>query len=569
VPFLFLAMNPSATASRRAFGVIALALLAALSAALYAPYFHNPLLFDDRFFFSGRGFSHYAASPFGLGIRIPAYFSLAIVETTIGGIQAHRITSLVLHVACAGALYALARALQLRPLAAFAGAALFAVHPVAVYGAGYLVQRSMLLATLFSLLSLLMFLRGQRNASASDLVAAALLYSLAVLSKEHAILLPATALALAPLGGIGPRAALRNTAIYWAACAPAALFVVLLSKGIIGQAYEPYFDAVATQATNAHWGDVLASPWVGSAIVQAALFFQYIALWLAPMTSAMSLDLRVQFAELWSPAVALPAVFAFCGWIALATYLLFRRGRIGVAAWGALYFWIMFIPELATVRYQEPFVLYRSYLWAPGLVVAVAAGFDWLASPRRVLAVLVPALGVLAWQAHDRLESLSSGLAAWEDAVAKLPAGAIPGGYRPLYEVGREYLYAGRVRDAVRVTDRCMALYPTTFDCYFARGAIHMELKEYEKALPYIVRAARLRPADGGTRHHLGLILENLGCVDDAMAQYRLATQLRFAGAEYRIERLVSPGSGLLPPQAEPPVIRGDCARLLGKTPAG
>jgi tetratricopeptide (TPR) repeat protein len=562
-------MNIPRPGSRWLTGAIALALLAALAGALYLPYLGNPLLFDDRFFFSGRGFSHYASSPVGFGIRIPAYFSLALVEVLVGGVKAHRVASLVLHVACAGALYALVRSLQLGRLAAFGAAALFAVHPVAVYGAGYLVQRSILLATLFSLLSLLMFLRGQRKGSASDFVVAALLFSLAVLSKEHAILVPATALALAPLGGVGRRAALRNTAIYWAACAPAALFVVLLSKGVIGQAYEPYFDAVATQATNAYWGEVLASPWIGSAIVQAALFFQYIALWLLPTTSSMSLDLRVQFAELWSPAVALPAVFAFCGWIALSAYLVFRRGRIGVAAWGALYFWIMFLPELATVRYQEPFVLYRSYLWAPGLAVAVAAGIDWLATPRRVLALLVPALAVLAWQAHDRLESLSSGLAAWEDAVAKLPAGAIPGGYRPLYEVGREYLYADRVQDALRVTDRCMALYPTTFDCYFARGAIHMELKEYEKALPYIIRAARLRPADGGTRHHLGLILENLGCIDDAMAQYRLATQLRFAGAEYRIERLVSPGSGFLPPQAEPPVIRGDCARLLAKTPKG
>src|SRR5262249_40825850 len=158
-----------------------------------------------------------AASPFGLGIRIPAYFSLALVETTIGGMVAHRVVSLILHVACAGAIYALARSLQLRPLAAFAGAALFAVHPVAVYGAGYLVQRSILLATLFSVLSLLMFLRGLRSGRVSDALGAGLLYAVAVLSKEHAILLPAAAAAFAPLSGQAPRLALRNTAVYWLA----------------------------------------------------------------------------------------------------------------------------------------------------------------------------------------------------------------------------------------------------------------------------------------------------------------------------------------------------------------
>src|ERR1051326_5811 len=114
-------------------GLAALAILAVLAGALYVPYLGNARIFDDKFFFSGRGFSHYATFPFGFGIRIPAYFSLALVETQIGGIQAHRIVSLLLHVACAGSLYALARSLQLRPLAAFAGAALFVVHPVAVY----------------------------------------------------------------------------------------------------------------------------------------------------------------------------------------------------------------------------------------------------------------------------------------------------------------------------------------------------------------------------------------------------------------------------------------------------
>ena len=66
----------------------------------------------------------------------------------------------LLHVGCAWALFALLRSLEVRRPAAFAGAALFAVHPVAVYGAAYLTQRSIVVATLFALLSLLMFLRG-------------------------------------------------------------------------------------------------------------------------------------------------------------------------------------------------------------------------------------------------------------------------------------------------------------------------------------------------------------------------------------------------------------------------
>jgi tetratricopeptide (TPR) repeat protein len=552
--------------SARLAAIAALGLLAAMACALYLPYLGNPAVFDDKQFYSGLGFSRYASSPFGLGIRVPAFFSLAIVEVAFGRIEAHRVVSLVLHIACAWAVYALIRALEVRRLAALAGAALFAVHPVAVYGAAYLVQRSILLATLFGLLSLLLYLRDMRRGSYSDALDAAVLYSMAVLSKEHALLLPAAAAALVPLVGERLSFAWRYTALYFLACAPAALLVVLLSKGIIGQPYEPYFDAVAAQVTNAYWSEVLTSPWIGSVIAQAALFFKYVALWLVPSTADISLDVRVDFVELWSPAIALPALFGFLGWGALAAYLVTKRGRIGVAAFGLLYVWILYFTEFAAVRFQEPFVLYRSYLWAPGLAIAVAVALERL-QPRVMLALLIPALAVLAWQAHDRLNSFSSGLAVWEDAVAKLPPTAIPGGHRPLYEVGREYLYAGRIQDALQVTERCMKLYPTTYDCFFARAAFHIHLGQDEVALPYVMRAIALRPGDGVARHHLGLILENLGCQEEAKAQYRDALAKHFAGGQHRLDRIESPGKGLLPPRQAPPP-RGDCGKLLARSRA-
>lgn len=176
----------------------ALATLAALSAGLYLPFLGNPPIFDDRIFFSGYRFYEYARFPLGFGLRFPPYFSLAWVQVVFGSIEVHRLVSLLFHLACAWSLYALLRSLRLRRLAAFAGAALFAAHPVAVYGAAYFTQRSIVVATLFALLALLLFLRGLRSGSLSDALGAAALYSLSVLSKEHAILLPAAAAALAP-----------------------------------------------------------------------------------------------------------------------------------------------------------------------------------------------------------------------------------------------------------------------------------------------------------------------------------------------------------------------------------
>jgi tetratricopeptide (TPR) repeat protein len=519
--------------------------LIALGAALYLPFLGSPLVFDDRFFFSGRHFARYATTPLGLELRLPGYFTLAFVEVVSGRIEAHRLVSLALHLCVTLALYKLildllrhaAPATPAR-LAAFGAAAAFAVHPVAVYGAGYLIQRTGLLATLFSLLSLVFFFRGLRERRHADALTAALMFSLAVLSKETAVLLPAAALLLST----GERRfALRHAAIYSAACVPAALLAVLLVKGKIGSTYEPDFAVVAQQVGTTDPGGA----WLQSVATQLELFFRYLGVWLWPDTGSMSIDLRVEF------GIDYLRLFLFAAYAAFALYLLTRGGRAAMAGFGLLYVWLLFLVELSTVRFADPFVLYRSYLWAPGLAIALAAVLTrtWLQ------VALLAALPVLAVQAQDRLQSLSSGLALWRDAVDKLPVRPVPGGSRTLYQLGREYFYGGQTDRAIAAADRCIAQYPRTYDCYFARAAIHVELEQYESALPFIARAAELRPESGSARHLLGFALESLGRIEEAKGQYRAALKLGFHGAVHRLKRLEEPGSGLLPPtrSAKPP----------------
>ncbi len=534
---------------------LALVLLAALGGALYAPFLGNPAFFDDRYVFSGYRLAEYASSPFGLALRQPAYFSLALVQVLSGAMEMHRAVGLVFHVGCAWALYALLRELQRwceiadapqSRLVAFGGAAFMLLHPVAVYAAGYLVQRSIVLATLFGLLSLAVYLRGLRQQRLSAALGAAVLFSLAVLSKEHALLLPAVAAAAGAwlLRGHA-RFMLRYVALYLAACAPAAILVVLMAKGIVGQRYEPEFDAVAAQITQAHWNDVLERPWLGSALAQAVLFFRYAGLWLVPRTDGMALDLRVDFAALWHPSIALPALVAFVAIPVLGAYLACRRGAPRMAGFGLLYLWILYLLEFSVIRFQEPFVLYRSYLWAPGIAMLLAALAGRLA-PRAAALALLAAAPLLWLQSYDRLSTFSSGIALWEDAAAKLPAEPVPGGWRTLHSLGREYLYAGMPDKAVATAERCLAQYPGTYHCTMARAGIHAYLEEYEQAIPLIRRAMVIRPAEGWATAQLGFAMEQLGCREQARRHYQLAFEQGFIGAKYRLESLDSPGKGLL-----------------------
>ena len=535
---------------------IAAGLIAGLACGLYWPFLGSPRVFDDWVFFSGQNFSYYATHPFGPGLRLPPYFSLAVTEVEIGGLVAHRMVSLAFHIACALAIYKLIHDLLRlpanRPESAsganatawgFIGAALFAIHPVAVYGAGYLVQRTIVLATLFSLLSIMFFVRGLVRGRHADAVSAALMYSVAVLSKEHSILLPAAAALTVLLVGAERRFSVRHTTIYLSACAPAAIFVTLLSRWLIGRTYEPDFGAVANQVEGVFGHAVADFSWSMSAVTQAGLFFKYLALWLWPDTEAMSIDIRVDFFQTWSGGWIVLKVSAFVAFGALGFLLLRRRGRAGVAGFGMLYAWILFIAELSTARFQEPLVLYRSYLWAPGALIAVVAMLSAL--PLRATAASVLAIPLLLYQAHDRLVTFSSSSLLWEDAVAKLPEKPVPWGSRTLYMMAREYAYGGQPRKAIEIAEKCMAQYPDTIHCHYSRGVIHLLQGQYGLALRHLVRAVELQPDSGIAHHRLGLVLERLGRTQEAKAEYTRASNLGFKGADFEIKRLDSAGAGL------------------------
>jgi len=103
-----------------------------------------------------------------------------------------------------------------------------------------------------------------------------------------------------------------------------------------------------------------------SAVTQAGLFFKYLALWLWPDTRAMSIDIRVDFLQTWSAGWIVLKVSAFVAFGALGFLLLRRRGRAGVAGFGMPLHLDSFLGRVEHGPVPGTFVLYRSYLWAPG-----------------------------------------------------------------------------------------------------------------------------------------------------------------------------------------------------------
>ncbi len=518
--------------------------------ALYLPFLGNPLVFDDINIYYWP-LSYYATTPVGLAVRLPSYFSIAFVETIWGQIEVHRLVSLALHLATALTLYRVLlqlvdglpqendassnRHFQSR-LAAATVAGLFTIHPAAVYAAGYLIQRSIVLATLFTLLALYFFLRGVRDHRYVDAITAAVLASLAVLSKEHAVMFPAVALASLFMVGGESRFRLRYGALYALLCLPAAIFIVMLSQQVILKPYELQFDSFAVQAVE----NATAAPrWIDSIATQSGLYFRYLGTWLWPRVAAMSVDARVDLL-VGQPTVkgtVLIASFMATG-IMAAVLMLRGRGSARLAGFGLLYVWLLFIVDMSTVRVQEPFVIYRSYLWAPG--IAILAIVLMLRLPVKAQAVSFLIVGcLLFYQSHDRLTTFSNPLLLWEDAAAKLPPRPILGDARIQSNLAREYALVGRSDDAIATISRCNDFYPDYYQCTFARGALHLfreDREEYGVAIEWLERAVKSRPDSALAHHHLGLALEKLGRKEAAKSHYAEASRLGFIGGEFRMQ---------------------------------
>lgn len=494
--------------------------------AVYLPYLHNPPMFDDAAFFSGEHFYVFAVKPWEYGLRGLPYFTLAFVQTVFEDMWVHRLVSGVLHAACAWVIFLMTRdllsdvdgqtesdpATTRANFSALAAAMAFAVHPVAVYGAGYLVQRTGMVALLFSLLCLRSLRHGLIAGRFGPVLAAALWYALAALSKEHALLVPAVAAAYGvAVGRLRGVAVTRSTLLFLSVCVPIALVILLRRADYVAVPYEPNLADLQEELFTPQKAGSALETWFTSASVQAGLFFKYALLWFWPDTSQMSIDLRVDFgaaAGLVQGVVKL-ALFALTG--LAAAIALVRGGRTLVAtAFAVGYVWLMYLIEIGAIRFQEPFVLYRSYLWAPGYAILLALVLHRLPVKLTVsaAAVVLPVLGLAA---QNRLDTFRSRLVLWNDAVAALPHVEVAGARRVFYNRGRALYLVGRYAEALRDAEIAVRLAPRSGPMRIARGSALLELGRLEEAARDFETATRLSPWEPRAHVLLAYVLDRLG----------------------------------------------------------
>jgi hypothetical protein len=531
-------------------------LLSLAVSLLYGGFLWNPVIFDDAYFFDGKIPQIYGHSVFHFDLRWFAYASLGWTANLFGQyLIGFRLGNLALHAATAIVLFlflrclfdvalpsenAVAQAVPRGGLShtwlAFFGALLFAVHPVAVYAPGYLTERSIVMATLFSLLSWRTYLEGLLRGQQRWFFVAAGFYFLAVFSKEQAVMAPAVALALTLLLHPPSRELFKKIALPFALFALIGALVTLKAKGVLGSPYEPFaLDMLKQMSESQGLPENIAYPYPLSVATQCFLFFKYVLLWLLPNPAWMSVDMREPFAVslLAWPYVLGGPCFVLYG--AVSLWLLLQRGKRGVLGFAMLFPWLLFVTELSTVRIQEPFVLYRSYLWMGGTFAVLPVLLGNIPARRAVVYLLGASLLIvpLAW---NRLTTFSHPLLLWDDAASLIQDRPyLPGFERIYYNRGIAFYGVNLKQKALEDYSRVIAEKPDYSYAYNNRGEIYFDFGRYQEALLDLNKSIELKPDNANPYLGRGLVFEALHNIPAARTDFQKSCEL---GMQSGCERL-------------------------------
>jgi tetratricopeptide (TPR) repeat protein len=459
---------------------------AALAAAIWAydPVMHGQFLFDDT------------VLPFALpnatapfldwvhGVR-PVLMASYWVNARLSGDDpySYHLFSLTIHLAAAALVFLIVRRLlewsqapaaRRTLLAGFAGG-LFLLHPIQTESVAYLAGRSEALSVMLLLAAYAVFLYRRRAAITWGIMLLVLaLFGLAVLSKEHTVVLPA--LLLLTDFWWNPGLSFRGARANWRLYAPLALgaagAVALFWKAIL---YSP----------SAGFG-LRGVSWYQYLFTQGRALFVYPAEFLLPVRLTADWDFPVSHG-----IFDHGAIFGLIALVALAAAAWHYRRRFPLACFGFFAYLVLMSPTSSILPIADPLAERRLYTGMLGLLLIVVdlAGRIRTDS-RKLAAALVALLLVAAAITHARAAVWADPLALWQDTAAKSPHKR-----RVLFQLASAYADAGRCQEAVEEYQKVADAWPPDYDLLIDWGLAYDCVNQPELALEKLRQAATIEPS--------------------------------------------------------------------------
>lgn len=526
---------------------IAVAALVAITVAAHLPALQNGFIWDDEDHLTQNPAM---TAPDGLrriwtSLAVSRYYPLTLTtfwaQHRVWGLnpQPYHAVNIALHALNAALLFVLLRRLNVR--GAWVGAALWAVHPVAVESVAWITELKNVQSGTFYFLTLLCFLRFERDSNRRWFVLSLVCFAAALLSKPSVVILPVVLLLVAwwNRGRVERRDWLRSIPFF---CLSAGMSVLTIveQRGHIGRGVQDWSLAGLERlvvAGNALW------------------FYAGKLLWPVPLTFVYPRwDIDAGNLLSFLPFVAVVA----------AAFVLWRQRAKPVAralAFGLGYFVLALLPVLGffdIYYFRYAFVGdHFQYLASTGALALLAAGGSTLltSKPLRIGATCIMLIVVMAltWRhAHvfrddetlwrdtisknpqaylalDALGGILLGRGQHEDAAALFQRAlrAKPDYIESKSNLGVAFINLGLYDEAIRELRSGLLMQPSHFDLLLNLGLALAQTGDYEAALTSLERALQQRPDSAPAHNNIGLVLTQLGRVRPAIVHYNEAVRLK------------------------------------------
>ena len=568
--------TPEATPGGGARGLITAFLLVAVCAvAIYSASMHGPFVLDDEFIIVNNTRVHGIASlwpplepryigylSFGLSYSLSglATFGYHLVNVAIHIINGLLVYLLVISLfrGARSAGYATGAtggtSVKNDPMvpAAIVSALLFTVHPINIQGVAYIVQRLASLATLFYLLSLVLFLEWRRaSLHGGSKGARAALYILSLLSavaaqktKEIAFTLPFVIILLefgvlpAKEGeGLKKRLACLVPFMLTLLLIPLSMLATELARSVPAGTAAPAGQAGQAAGIVARIvpDDLKHIPPYDYLVTQFRVVMTYLRLIVLPVGQNLEYDYAV-YRSIFSPGPFLGLLFHI-GALLGAAYL-FIRARAGrdllllLMSFGVFFFYMTISIESSVIPLRDVIFEHRVYLPGIGLFIAFSGAFFYAwgrfkgSSPP---GSLMPATAILlcltalplAYLSYARNLVWSDKIALYEDTAAKSPGSA-----RARNNLGVEYGKLGMYKEAIREFEATLKIKPDFIETYKNLANAYYHSGRPDEAIGVYIEVLRLVPRDKVARKNLADLYYEVGLVKSAIKEYETVLSL-------------------------------------------
>jgi Tfp pilus assembly protein PilF len=435
---------------------------------------------------------------------------------------------------------------------AFFTAFLFVGHPLMTESVTYIVQRLISLASMFCLLSLVLFIQGilceQKFSRLGFYLGSAVAALLGFLTKETAYSLPFLMIMIyffffsrrSAINGMnpgenpGPWFRPRGRGIYPGRLKrfPGLVLLLLLLAvfsffALAAFRSGKYFSVIPPREGHPYFITPLQYYYT-----QINVLVTYIRLIIIPVNQ--TLDYNYPMA---TSLAGLHIIINLAGLLFLLALSVWQYKRDRLVSFGILWFFICIAPQAMVPRSNFIFE-HRAYLSATGIILIWILLLYYLFGRIKVLkfsgsvsgtgflslaaCLLLIQCVVFAWMTHERNKVWHNEYSLWSDCLQKAPGSA-----RAMVNLGCEQIYRQEYPLAVKNFDRAITIFPFYLQAWNNRAMVRIILGDNEKAIEELNFVILRDPASNDAYIIRGIAFRNLKQYDASIGDFTVALSSR------------------------------------------